>query len=262
MSRYTLITGATSGIGLALAEALAQRGDALLLVARRADALSTVASDFRNRYGVTVLERVVDLGQPQQVTALLADIEREQLEIGLLINNAGFTTSGAFVDLPWDNEQQQLQVNVLSLVQLCHGIGRRMAAAGNGQILNVSSVSGFMPGPWQANYAASKAYVLNFSEGLREELAPRGVKVSVLCPGTTRSAFFEKAKIDIDKAAPPALVMSPEQVAKITLAALARDQAIIVPRWTNKILAFSPRLAPRGLLRRIVGDLYKSVAPK
>lgn len=261
VSGYSLVTGPTSGIGLALAEALAQRGDALLLVGRRPDALHAVASDLQQRYGVQVQVRACDLAEPAQVAALLEGLEQEDLAIGLLVNNAGFATSGAFVDQPWEREWQQLQVNVVALTQLCHGIGRRMARAGAGQILNVASVSGFMPGPWMSNYAAGKAYVLNFSEGLREELAPLGVRVSVLCPGTTRSPFFDKAQIDIDKAAPAALVMQPADVARATLAALERNVAVIVPRWTNRIMAFSPRLAPRWLLRKVVGGLYRKVAP-
>ncbi|HEY0914603.1 MAG TPA: SDR family NAD(P)-dependent oxidoreductase, partial [Solimonas sp.] len=210
---------------------------------------------------VEVQVRACDLAEPAQVTALLEALEREDVAIRLLVNNAGFATSGAFVDQPWSREWQQLQVNVVALTQLCHGIGRRMARTGTGQILNVASVSGFMPGPWMSNYAAGKAYVLNFSEGLREELAPLGVQVSVLCPGTTRSPFFDKAQIDINKAAPPALVMQPADVARVALAGLERNAAVIVPRWTNRVLAFSPRLAPRWLLRKVVGGLYRKVAP-
>lgn len=258
---FSLVTGPTSGIGLALADALAARGDALLLVGRRADALESVAAELRQRHGVEVRTQVSDLGNPADVEALLEFIDRGSLRIGLLVNNAGFATSGAFVDLPWAGEQQELQVNVLALVRLCHAIGGRMARAGEGQILNVSSVSGFMCGPWMSNYAAGKAYVLNFSESLREELAPRGVKVSVLCPGTTASPFFDKARIDVEKAAPAALVMQPADVARITLAGLARNRAIIVPRWTNRVMAFVPRLVPRLLLRKVVGGLYRSVAP-
>lgn len=261
MQRYSLITGVTSGIGLALAERLARRGDALLLVARRADALSAVAQDLRSRFGVAVLERVCDLARPEQVSALIDGIERDGLEIGLLINNAGFATSGAFVEQDWKAEQELLQVNVMALAQLCHALGRRMARSGRGgQILNVSSISGFMPGPWMSNYAASKSYVLYFSESLHEELAPRGVQVSVLCPGTTRSPFFDKARIAIEKAAPPAMIMTPEAVAAATVAALERREVIIIPRWRNRLLSMSPRLGPRWLLRKVVGALYRSVA--
>lgn len=259
--RYSLVTGPTSGIGFALAEALARRGDKLLLVGRRADALEQVAQQMRERHGATVLVRVCDLARPDAVTGLLDALDRERLDIGLLVNNAGFATAGSFVDLPWQGELDELQVNVVSLVQLCHGIGRRMAHAGSGQILNVSSVSGFMAGPWMSNYAAGKAFVLNFSEGLREELAARGVRVSVLCPGTTQSPFFDKARIDVKKAAPEFLVMQPDAVARITLSALERDVAVIVPRFHNKLSAFLPRIAPRWLLRKVVGGLYRTVAP-
>lgn len=260
MLRYTLITGASSGIGLALAEAFAARGDALLLVARRADALARVAEDLQRRYDAVVESRACDLADVAQLDAFCEELAGGVYEIGTLVNNAGFATSGAFVDNDWDDERELIRVNVTALAQLCHVVGRRMAAAGQGQILNVSSISGMMPGPWMANYAAAKAYVLSLSEGLREELAPRGVKVSVLCPGTTRSPFFDRAGIDLAKLEKEALVMTPEAVARITVGALERDVAIIVPRWYNKLLAISPRLGPRWLLRKVVGSLYKGVA--
>ena len=260
MTAYSLVTGPTSGIGLALAEGLAARGDSLILVARRAEALAKVAADLRGRYKVDVVERVADLADPAQVEALAQELERRE-PLKLLVNNAGFATCGAFVEQDWADEAALLQVNITALTRLCHAAGKRMAQTGCGQILNVSSVSGFMPGPWMSSYAASKAYVLHFSEGLREELAPRGVGVSVLCPGTTRSPFFGKAGIDLDKIeAGGAPVMTPEAVARITLAALPRNPAIIVPRWINRLLALSPRLGPRSLLRKVVGRLYKDAA--
>ena len=256
---YTLITGATSGIGLALAQVLAARGDALLLVGRRAEALADTAAAIRRQHGVEVLERVCDLADAASVDALVASIESEGLRIGKLINNAGFATSGAFIEQSWASERDLLQVNVMALAQLCHAIGRQMVRAGGGHILNVSSITGFMPGPWMSNYAASKSYVLIFSESLREELGPLGVKVSVLCPGTTRSPFFDKAKIAIEKAAPDRLIMSPEEVARITVVAMDRNPAIIIPKFRNKLLAIAPRLGPRWLLRKVVGALHRSV---
>lgn len=259
MPAYTLITGATSGIGLALAHEFAGRGDALLLVARRADALAETAAMLRARHGVEVLERICDLADAAAVTALVDGIEQAGLQVVRLINNAGFATAGAFVDQSWHSERDLLMVNVLSLAQLCHAIGRQMVKAGSGQILNVSSITGFMPGPWMSNYAASKSYVLILSESLREELGPLGVQVSVLCPGTTRSPFFAKANIAIEKAAPDKLIMSPEEVARITAAALDRNVAIIVPKFRNKLLAIAPRLGPRWLLRKVVASLHKSV---
>jgi len=257
---YTLITGASSGIGLSLAEAFAARGHALLLVARRAEVLQNIADDLGKRFGIEVKTRACDLADAAQLEALCAELARGEPEVGTLVNNAGFATSGAFVDNRWEEERELIDVNITALARLCHVVGQRMAAAGRGQILNVSSISGMMPGPWMANYAAAKAYVLSLSEGMREELAPRGVQVSVLCPGTTRSPFFARAGIDLDKLEKEALVMSPQDVARITVNALERNTAIIVPRWFNKVLAISPRLGPRWLLRKVVGSLYKGVA--
>lgn len=258
---FSLITGPTSGIGLALAEALARRGDALLLVGRSEQGLNRVAEDLRWRFSVQVQWLLADLAVPEQVERLLQNLSKNGPPIDLLVNNAGFASSGSFVRQPWQQEWQELQVNVLALTRLCHAIGRRMAEAGGGQILNVASTAAFMPGPWMTNYAAGKAYVLHFSEGLREELAPLGVKVSVLCPGTTRTPFFDKARIDVDKAAPAALVMRPEQVAEAALRGLQRNQAVIIPGFINRLLAFSPRLGPRWLARKVTGALYKKVAP-
>lgn len=258
---YALVTGPTSGIGLALANGLAARGRKLILVGRRLDALNEVAGYIGKQHGVEVKVMACDLAKAAQVAELLAQIEKDNIDIDVLVNNAGFATAGQFVDLPWDGEMQELQVNVVSLTQLCHGIGLRMAAARKGHILNVSSVTGFMAGPWMANYAAGKAFVLSLSESIREELAPRGVKVSVLCPGTTQTPFFDKASISVEDAAPPFLVMTPEQVATHTLKAMDRNVAVIVPRFHNKLSAFMPRIAPRWLLRKVVGALYRKVAP-
>ena len=189
MPRYALITGASSGIGLALAEALARRGRALILVARQRDALESIAYELAQRFGVEVLFRTCDLSEPLQLSGLLHELEQGERQIDLLVNNAGIGTSGPFIDQEWAREQELIELNILALARLCHSLGARMAAQGGGQILNIASVAAFQPGAWMSNYYASKAYVLHFSEGLREELKGRGVKVSVLCPGPTRTAF-------------------------------------------------------------------------
>ena len=257
MSRYALITGASSGIGLALAEALARRGRNLILVARQRDALESIACELTQRFSVEVLFRVCDLSQPLQVSGLLHELEQGERSIDLLINNAGIGTNGVFVAQDWSREQQLIELNVLALARLCHAIGTIMAGQGNGQILNVASVAGFQPGPGMSNYYASKAFVLHFSEGLREELKAYGVKVSVLCPGPTRSAFFRNAQMSVDSLQGSKLMMSAEEVALITVKALDKDSAIIIQGWRNRLLAFSPRLAPRWLVRRISARLNR-----
>lgn len=262
MPRYALITGASSGIGLALAEALARRGQALILVARQRDALESIACELAQRFGVDVLFRICDLSEPLQLSGLLHELEQSGRQIELLVNNAGFGSSGAFIDQPWAQEQEMIELNVLAVARLCHAIGGQMARHGGGQILNVASVVGFMPGAWMSNYYASKAYVLHFSEALRLELKAHGVKVSVLCPGPTRTAFFRTARAVMGRMENGKLMMSAEEVALIAVKGLKRNKAIIVPGWRNRLMTWSPRLAPRWLVRLIAGKLNRSVLPR
>lgn len=258
MSRYALITGASSGIGLALAEALARRGRNLILVARQRDALESIACELTQRFGVEVLFSACDLSEPLQLSGLLQELEQADRQIELLVNNAGIGTAGAFLKQDWSREQQLIEVNILALTRLCHALGQRMLQQGGGQILNVASVASFQPGPWMSNYYASKAFVLSFSEGLREELKEHGIQVSVLCPGPTRSAFFRNAQIKSAKLERSSLMMSCEEVALLTVQALEKNRAIIIPGWRNKLMAYWPRLVPRALVRRLVGKVNRS----
>ncbi|MEX6501814.1 SDR family NAD(P)-dependent oxidoreductase [Pseudomonas zhanjiangensis] len=259
MPHYALITGASSGIGLALAEALARRGRPLILVARRRQALESIACELSQRFGVEVLFRVCDLSQPLQVSGLLHELEQNEWPIDLLVNNAGVGTCGAFVAQDWRREQQLIELNILALARLCHAIGNVMAGQGNGHILNVASLAAFLPGPWMSSYYASKAYVLHFSEGLREELREHGVSVSVLCPGPTRSAFFRAAQMDDGPLQGGKRMMSAEEVALITVRALESKCALIIPGWRNRLIALVPRLLPRWLTRRLAGRLNRRV---
>lgn len=260
MTRYALITGASSGIGLAMAEALARRGRSLILVARQRDHLETIALELTQRFGVEVLFRACDLGEPLRLSGFLLELEDGAHQIDLLVNAAGIGSSGPFLAQDWGVEQDLIDLNILALTRLCHTVGNLMAIQGGGQILNVASVAAFQPGPWMSTYYASKAYVLHFSEGLREEVKKTGVKVSVLCPGPTRTAFFRtaqlKVKVNIDK------MMSPEEVALYTVRALAKNRAVIIPGWRNRLWTFSPRLVSRWLARQISGYINKSCCPR
>ncbi|VFT53606.1 putative short chain alcohol dehydrogenase [Pseudomonas aeruginosa] len=240
MPRYALITGASSGIGLALAEALARRGRALILVARQRDALESIAYELAQRFGVEVLFRTCDLSEPLQLSGLLHELEQGERQIDLLVNNAGIGTSGPFIDQEWAREQELIELNILALARLCHSLGARMAAQGGGQILNIASVAAFQPGAWMSNYYASKAYVLHFSEGLREELKGRGVKVSVLCPGPTRTAFFREAGMRLGRLDRSKLMMTPEEVALLALRGLDKNRALIVPRLAQSPAGAEP----------------------
>ncbi len=204
-----------------------------------------------------MLFRTCNLAEPLQLSGLLQELEQSGHQLDLLVNNAGIGTSGLYVEQDWSREQHLIELNMLALARLCHAIGGRMAEQGGGQILNVASLAAFQPGPWMSNYYASKAYVLSLSEGLREELRNRGVKVSVLCPGPTRTAFFRGARMQVGHLDTRAVMMDAETVALIAVRGLEKNKAVIVPGWRNKLLAFSSRLGPRWLVRKITAALHK-----
>jgi short-subunit dehydrogenase len=248
MSSYALITGASSGIGRALAEALARRGRALILVARQREALESIACELTQRFGVEVLFLTCNLAEPLQISGLLHELERGEHRIDLLVNAAGLGSHGLFIDQHWSREQHLLEVNVLAVARLCHALGYHMAEQGGGQILNIASMAAFRPGAGMSNYHASKAYVLSLSESLRLELKPRGVKVSVLCPSPTRSAFLRNAGIHAEHN-PKQAWLDPEELALFTLQQLAKNRPLIIPGWRNRLQLASLRLLPRGLVR-------------
>jgi short-subunit dehydrogenase len=257
MTRYAMVTGASSGIGLAMAEALARRGRNLILVARHREMLESIAIEFTQRFGVEVLFRACDLGEPLRLSGFLLELEEGVRHIDLLVNCAGIGNSGPFLAQEWAQEQDLLDLNVLALTRLCHTVGNLMAVQGGGQILNVASVMSFQPGPWMSTYAASKAYVLHFSEGLREELHKTGVKISVLCPGPTSTAFFRAAQLDAGKFVDDK-TMTAEEVALYTVRALEKNRAVIIPGWRNKLLTRFPRFLSRWMTRKLWGMILKS----
>ncbi|MGH8416109.1 MAG: SDR family NAD(P)-dependent oxidoreductase [Pseudomonas sp.] len=257
MTRYALVTGASSGIGLAMAEALARRGRNLILVSRHRDLLESIAIEFTQRFGVEVLFRACDLGEPLRLSGFLLELEEGERQIDMLVNCAGIGNSGPFLAQEWAQEQDLLDLNVLALTRLCHTVGNLMAVHGGGQILNVASIMGFQPGPWMSTYAASKAFVLHFSEGLREELKKTGVKISVLCPGPTRTSFFQTAQLNADKFTDEK-TMTAEEVALYTVRALDRNRAVIIPGWRNRFLIRLPRVAGRWITRKIWGSILRS----
>lgn len=262
MSGYALITGASSGLGLALAEALARRGRNLILVARQRDALESIACELSLRFGVEALLRVCDLSEPLQVSGLLQELEDSGRQIDLLVNNAGIGSGGLFVEQDWRQEQELIELNILALSRLCHALGGQMQQRGSGQILNVASLAAFQPGPLMSNYFASKAYVLHLSEALRSELAPYGVKVSVLCPGPVATAFFRRAQLRSGGLERRQLLASPEQIALIAMRGLERNRAIIIPGWRQRLLPQLLRLTPRALARRIAMRMVRPLLPR
>jgi short-subunit dehydrogenase len=250
----TLITGASSGIGEVFARQLAAQGHNLLLVARSEDKLINLCNEL-GRSEITRAQYVaMDLSERDAPARLFAETQKRGLEIDFLINNAGFGSMGDFTKLDLTHELDMIDLNVCSLVELTHRFLVPMRERKSGSIINVASTAGFQPVPFMATYAATKAFVLSFSEALWEENRPFGVKVMALCPGATDTNFFEAAKIQ----RPPARVsQTPEAVVETALRGLARGKSSVISGWTNFMMVQGERLTPRSVVVRIAGTMLR-----
>jgi len=250
--KTALVTGASSGIGMAFARHLARMGADLVITARRQAELDKLAGELREQHKVKVTVLALDLSSPSAPAELHARTEGAGMAIDLLINNAGFGTHRQFLDSAWDLLAQQVQLNIVSLTELCHRFGTAMLARGRGHILNISSVGAYLPVPGYSTYAAGKAYVRNFSEALAAELGPRGVRVCSLCPGGTATEFQKVAGQDIP-GYQRLFFMSAERCAEIGLRALLGWRRNVVSGWYNKIGMWLLRFVPRRLLPAVAG---------
>lgn len=252
-----VITGASAGIGVHFAENLAAARRDLLLVARRADRLDALAARLRAEHGITVDVIAIDLSAPDAPRALIDQAHARGLSITMLINNAGFGARGAFDGLDLARQAEMIDLNCRALMALCHLVLPGMIARGQGEILNVASTAAFQPGPWMAVYYATKAFVLSFSEALHEEVKDKGVRVSALCPGPTRTEFADVADMS-DSELFKRFASDANAVAREGLAALRANRAVKVSGVLNAVMAGSIRFTPRGLARRIAGSLQKA----
>ncbi len=248
--KTALITGASSGIGRAFAEALASRGMSVILVARSQDRLRALATDLATRYAIRAEVIAVDLSQPQAIQEIQQEIQRLGLGVDLLINNAGFATHGSFERLSPERDHAQVMVDVVAVVDLAHAFVPALLerAPGTG-IINIASTAGFQPLPSMAVYGASKAFVLSFSQALAEEYRARGLRVLALCPGATETAFFEVA----GEAASVGRRRTAEQVVVTALRALERGRDVVIDGFSNALLANLARFFPRRFVVRMAG---------
>ena len=260
MKSYTaktaLVTGASAGIGRSLAIDLAARGAKLILVARSADALEDLAGELRTTHGTEVAVIAMDLARPGAAADLHAAVTARGLSVDLLVNNAGFGKWGAFGDIDMATYVGMIDLNITTLVALCHVFLPDMAARGDCGILNVGSTASFVPVPWSTVYAATKAFVLSFSEALSLEYRDRGVQVTALCPGATASNF---AIVANPAAQPDGTDATPDSVARIGLNALLAGRISVIPGAGNQMIALLPRLLPRGLVLRAVGRVWRQI---
>ena len=247
---HALVTGASSGIGASIAHKLGKAGVGMVLVARRKDRLDAIAALYPN---VEVL--VADLTTQAGLDAVITRLRSDSLtQIDLVVNNAGFGTSGAFADADPLRLSNEISLNVNALTRISHEAVRLMRPRGRGYVLNVSSIASFQPGPDLAVYAATKAFVTSLTEAMHEELRGSGIRVTALCPGLTHTEFQSISNTSgLESKFPDFAWMSADDVARDGLRAAAEGKAICVPGLVNKSLATVSTFTPRGLARRIAG---------
>jgi len=253
--KTALVTGASSGLGAEFARQLARRGSNLILVARSTDRLRALAAEIEHTHPVRVEVVAADLADRAAVAAVA---ERVRGRVHLLVNNAGLGTYGPFVDLDTDRDYEQILVNNAALVALTRALLPNMLDRHTGGVLNVASTIAFQPGPYQAVYAATKAFVLSFTEALRVENRDSGVRVLALCPGPVQTGFL--TALGDDRAAHTAIYSKldrADRVVTVGLRALDHDRGIVIPGTRNTLLTWGPRFTPRALTARISGRLLR-----
>ena len=248
-----LVTGASSGIGADLARELAKDGHDLVLVARRAEPMQTLANELGTK--VTIITS--DLSKPGAAAALAGELESRGLAIDVLINNAGLGATGAFDQSDPAKNSEMLQVNVTALTELTRLLLPQMIARRSGRILLVASTAAFQPGPQMAVYYASKAYVLSFGEAIAYELRGTGVTVTTLCPGPTATNFADAAENNktVLFKSPLIKVMSSAEVARIGYRALKSGRRVVVAGAANALVAVTARMSPHAAVLRIANYL-------
>jgi uncharacterized protein len=259
MNKTALITGASTGIGFEFTKLLAADGYQLVLIARDEQKLREIATSLQTKFNVSVKIYAKDLSVTSDTENLVRQIREDVGTIEILVNNAGFGLSGAFVDTDLTRELEMIQLNVVSLVIFTKLLAREMVQRKGGKILNVASTAAFQPGPLMAIYYASKAFVLSFSEALAEELKESGVTVTALCPGPTATQFSKRAELEKSRLFKGGMVpvLDALTVAKIGYDGLSKGQRVVIPGLINQIGVFSVRLTPRKLVAQIAKQLNK-----
>lgn len=249
---YALVTGASEGIGQCFAEELAKAGMNVVLVARRQDRLNALANTLEAKYKILCPVVNVDLSSADQLEGLLQITD--QLDIGLLICNAGFGTAGNFLDAEIETEMNMLSVNGQAVSRLVHHFGRKFKSKGAGGVILLSSIVATQGVARAAHYAATKAYVHTLGEGLQQEWRGSGLDLLIVAPGPVKTGFAQRSKMQLGKTA------SPEVVARQSLQALGR-QDLVHPGWLAKVMALALSTAPRVLRVKIMGAIMRSMTP-
>jgi short-subunit dehydrogenase len=260
-SETVLITGATSGIGLALAHEFAKNGHSLVLTARIEPELRKIAAELTTKHDVQVGIIPADLEDIESPRRIFEAVQRDGVQIDILVNNAGLGYRGRFWETPVEKQMSIVRVNIEAVLQLTHLFLPSMISRNQGRLLTTASIAGFEPGPLLAVYHASKAFVLSFTEALATELASTGITATALCPGPTDTDFFPKAGMTEKNAFQKAKVMTPQDVAAIGYRAFMKGDRTVVAGGANKALVFARRFLTEGGQARMNKKFYEKAKP-
>ncbi|MCC7385676.1 MAG: SDR family oxidoreductase [Deltaproteobacteria bacterium] len=254
----TVITGASSGIGAAMADVLAARGHHLVLVALEDDLLAAVRARLERQHSVRVFSLALDLAAPGAAERVLFYLQAEGLRAEILINNAGLGLAGDFHRAPLEKIRRVMAVNMSALVDLTHGLVQGMVTRAHGRILNTASTAAFQPGPGMAVYFATKAFVTSFSQALASELEGSGVTVTAFCPGPTRTGFAAAAGLTHERHLEKvASFADPTRVAELGYHAMMRGRRLAIPGGRNRFFARLATWLPTGMVMRSVKRLHR-----
>jgi len=253
--KTALVTGASSGIGRAFAELLAQQGYAVVVTARRGDRLEALAAELTQKYGVAAHTIVADLAQPNAPEHIAAELKSRDLAIDLLVNNAGYGVPGSYVNVAWGDHERFMQVMVTAVLDLTYRLLPGMIERGWGRIINIASVAGMVPSPaGHTLYGASKAFIIRFSEALQAENGPKGVNATAVCPGFTFSEFHDVTGTrDRMNKMPGFLWLKADDVAREGYDAVMKGRSVVVNGRIYQFLVWLNGTLPRRLARRVSG---------
>jgi short-subunit dehydrogenase len=260
VSGTALVTGASSGIGTAVATELASRGYAVALVARREERLTSLAEELRSDHGVEAEVIAADLGDPEERDRLQDDLRDRGRSVEVLVNNAGFGHQADFAGSPRERMAEMVQLNCEAVVDLTSRFLTPMVERGRGSVINIASTAAFQPMPGSAVYGATKAFVLSFSEAIRTELRGSGVSVTAVCPGPVRTEFMGAAGVPgVEDRTPSIAWMSPEDIAKHAVDGAARDKRVVVPGMLNRATALAGHYSPRAVALPLIGRIWRNL---
>ncbi len=249
--KVALVTGASGGIGKAIAECFARDQVDLIISARNESALNQIAADWKVRYGINVTVITADLAKPDGADTLHRNVKQQGLSVDYLVNNAGYGSFGVFSDSSLETELGMMTTNMTALTVLSKRFLPDLIAR-RGRLMNVASTAAFQPGPYMAVYYATKAYVLSFTEAIAAELSGSGVSVTAFCPGPTRSGFQDNAEMNHSALVKDKNLPGAESVGALGYQAMMAGKRVYIPGLLNKIMAFSVRFTPRNVITAMV----------